>query len=152
MSLDLQAPSPVAERQLSLSGCCAVLDRHREGRMFYQSGRGPRAVVVTYALDGDGVLVRLPSYNELLQYSRDAETTLEVDEVCSPSGRSATVLVTGKPHICCPRSTALSCLEHWPHGVPTTVLKLPLTDVRGSEHPAPHDRPAESDGVTGSSC
>jgi hypothetical protein len=152
VSLDLQAPSPVAERRLSLSGCCAVLDRHREGRMFYQSGRGPRAVVVTYALDGDGVLVRLPSYNELLQYSRDAETTLEVDEVCSPSGRSATVLVTGRPHICCPRSTALNCLEHWPHGVPTTVLKLPLTDVRGSEHPAPHDRAAESDGVTGSSC
>jgi len=120
--------------------------------MSYQSGRGPRAVVVTYALDGDGVLVRLPSYNELLQYSLDVETTLEVDEVCSPSGCSATVLVTGKPHICCPRSTALHCLEHWPHGVPTTVLRLPLTDVRGSEHPAPRPLDAGSGGVTGSSC
>jgi hypothetical protein len=135
MSLDLSSPASLSERRLSVSGCRALLDRHQEGRMSYQSGRGPRSVVVNYALDRDAVLVRLPDYNELLQYSRDAETTLAVDEPCTPSGCAATVLVTGTTHSCHPCPTALRALdEHWPDSVPTTVLRLPLTRVRGTEH------------------
>jgi len=103
--------------------------------MSYQSGRGPRAVVVNYAVEQDCVLVRLPEYNEALQYSLDTETTLAVDEPCTPAGCAATVLVTGTARPCLPRSTALACLhEDWPDGVPTTVVRLPLTRLRGTEH------------------
>jgi hypothetical protein len=135
MSLDLGSPASLPERRLTVSGCQALLQRHHEGRMSYQSGRGPRAVVVNYAVEQDCVLVRLPEYNELLQYSVDTETTLAVDEPCTPTGCAATVLVTGTARSCLPRSTALASLhEDWPDGVPTTVLRLPLTRLRGTEH------------------
>ena len=53
-------------RRLSAHECKAWLCSHHEGRLGYQSGRGHRSVVVSYAIADDQILVRLPDYNDIV--------------------------------------------------------------------------------------
>ena len=66
-------------RRLSPHECKAWLCSHHEGRLGYQSGRGHRSVVVSYAVAGDQILVRLPDYNDIVHYAPGAEVSLDVD-------------------------------------------------------------------------
>src|SRR5881398_1992537 len=56
-------------RPLSALECRSWLADHQEGRLDYRTGRGPRSLVVRYAVRADAVLVRVPTYNDLLQYA-----------------------------------------------------------------------------------
>ena len=71
-------------RRLSPHECKAWLCSHHEGRFGYQSGRGHRSVVVSYAVAGDQILVRLPDYNDIVHYAPGAEVSLDVDGVLPP--------------------------------------------------------------------
>src|SRR5687768_92399 len=66
-------------RQLTERECRNWRSSHREGRLGYVTGRGPRAVVVNYAMTDEQIVLRLPDYSEIAQYSLGEEVTLEVD-------------------------------------------------------------------------
>ena len=81
-------------RRLSPHECQAWLCSHHEGRLGYQTGKGPRSVVVSYAVAGDQILVRLPDYNDIVHYAPGSEVSLDVDG--TPAAHRETVVVTGR--------------------------------------------------------
>ena len=82
-------------RKLSPHECKAWLCSHHEGRLGYQSGKGPRSVVVSYAVAEDQILVRLPDYNDIVHYAPGSEVSLDVDGG-TPAAHRETVVVTGR--------------------------------------------------------
>ncbi len=128
--------STASVRRLSRTECRDWLTRHREGRLGYRSGRGPRSVVVSYAVAGEQIVVRLPDYNDIAHYAPGAEITLDVDS--EPDERRSgpeTVNVSGLAEQADPDEDLgeVDFAESWPDGVGTTVLLLPLTAVQGFE-------------------
>ena len=129
-------------RRLSASECCTWLRQHHEGRLCYLSGRGPRSVVVSYVAAGDHILLQIPEYNEIAQYAPGAEVTLAVDRKGEPTssiqpGVPEMVSVTGTAALTTGanrRATAAVRFEEsWPAGIRISLLRLPLTRVRGFE-------------------
>lgn len=123
------------QRRLSSPECRAWLADHHEGRLGYQSGRGPRCVVVSYALAGDQIMVRLPDYNDIVHYAPGSEIRLEVDG--SIAEHRETVRVTGTARLADeparPLVAAADFAESWPDGVQTSVVCLPLATLEGYE-------------------
>ena len=107
---------------------------HREGRLGYQTGRGPRSVVVLYAVAADEILMRLPDYNDIVHYAPGERVTLEVAGAVTPSGDVETVTVTGTAHLLGSEQVHVDSdkvfVEPWPEGVRTSIIGLPLEDVR----------------------
>ena len=121
------------QRKLTARECRAVLASHHEGRLGYQSGRGPRSLVVSYAVTEDAIMMRLPDYNDAVHYAPGAEVWLEVDGRV-PAGMDE-VLVTGTAVVDDERGKQARFTEEWPQGVATSVVCVPLTRVEGIEHP-----------------
>jgi nitroimidazol reductase NimA-like FMN-containing flavoprotein (pyridoxamine 5'-phosphate oxidase superfamily) len=128
-------------RQLSSGECRDWLRTHREGRLAYPTGRGPRSVVVCYAVTEDHVVFRLPDYNDIVHYAPGEHVTLEVEgapEGTKASSRSnETVRVSGQAQLATAHSgrsmTDDRFPEQWPPSVSTRVIWLPLTEVEGYE-------------------
>jgi hypothetical protein len=112
----------------------AWLRDHREGRLGYQTGRGPRAVVVLYAVAEGQILMRLPDYNDIVHYAPGAQVTLEVAGAVTPTGDRGTVTVTGTAQLVGSEQIQLESdavfVEPWPAGVRTSIIGLPIEDVR----------------------
>jgi Pyridoxamine 5'-phosphate oxidase len=123
-------------RRLSPHECKAWLCSHHEGRLGYQSGRGPRSVVVSYAVAGDQVLVRLPDYNDIVRYAPGSEVSLDVDGG-TPAAHRETVTVTATAELAesdkRPLIDQAAFREDWPSDVRTSVICLPLNTVEGFE-------------------
>ena len=127
--------NPEPNRRLSHGECRDWLSSHREGRLGYQTGRGPQSVVVCYALTDEQVVFQLPDYNDIVHYAPGERVTLEVDGPAPAGGQFETVTVTGQAQ----RATAQDgpaiarshLEEQWPSGLRTTVICLPMTDVEG---------------------
>ncbi len=130
---------PDAPRPLTTSECRHWLQEHHEGRLGYLSGRGPRSVVVSYAVAGDEILMRVPDYNDIAQYAPGTQVTLAVDGEFEPTplGGSAIeeVSVTGTaahadqaPQ---PPVDTVRFHESWPTGIKISVVSLPLTRMSG---------------------
>jgi hypothetical protein len=123
-------------RRLSPLECMAWLCSHHEGRLGYQSGKGPRSVVVLYTVAGDQILVRLPDYNDIVHYAPGYEVKIEVDGG-TPSAHRETVVVTGKAALARGDQelpidqTAFQ--EEWPPDIATSVICVPLTAIEGFE-------------------
>lgn len=116
-------------RTLSAGECRSWLDRHAEGRIDYRTGRGPRSLVVRYVVQADSVLVRVPTYNDLLQYAPGESVTLEVEERCAPDTFEI-VKVTGTASLAHqPGMVALA--EDWPSDLPTDVIRVPIQQLDG---------------------
>jgi hypothetical protein len=115
------------------------LSRHQEGRIHYQTGRGPRCLAVTYAVSGDYVLLRLPEFNDVAHYAPGQPVVLEVPDA------HRTVQVRGVAQVAGRRQAGL--VEHArfpepvPVGVATRVICVPLDDVEAvpSAEPDPTD-------------
>jgi len=126
---------PAPRRRLSDGECHEWLNSHREGRLAYQTGRGPRSVVVSYALSGESVMFKLPDYNDIVRYAPGERVTLEVEGVDETAGDFETVTVTGQAQLVTGRAEQGEPVAHfqeqWPDGVPTKVISLPLTEVEG---------------------
>jgi hypothetical protein len=148
-SMSPSSPAPDSypsgdERSLTMSECRRWLHQHGEGRLGYLSGRGPRSVVVSYAVADDQILMQVPDYNDIAQYAPGAEVTLAVDgEVEGTSADEPAideVSVTGtaahadQTHR--PPADAVRFDESWPIGIKTCVVSLPLTQVDGVERRA----------------
>jgi len=123
-------------RKLSPHECRAWICSHREGRLGYQSGRGHRSVVVSYAVADDKILVRLPDYNDIVHYAPGAEVSLDVDGG-TPAAHRETVIVTGTAALADSAERPLidqaAFEEDWPADIRTSVICLPLNTVEGFE-------------------
>jgi hypothetical protein len=132
---------PRPERRLPATTCRALLTQHHEGRLGYRSGRGPRSVVVRYATLDDRIVFRVPDYNEIAQYAPGSWVTLEVDAPGQggvDAGSVAEVTVGGvAAPLAEPRDADRLGLEHWPEGVTTDLIELPLTHLEGVERSRP---------------
>ena len=127
------------QRQPISSDCRIWLGEHHEGRLGYVSGRGPRSVVVTYALVGDQILLQVPEYNDITQYAPGAKVSLAVDGEVEPMsvnqpGRTIdAITVTGTAALASEGgrwSTASTLFEEaWPAGIRTSIVSLPLTGL-----------------------
>lgn len=146
------SPNPAPVRRLSNGECRDWLSSHREGRLAYPTGRGPRSVVVSYAVREEHVLFRLPDYNDIVHYAPGQHVTLEVDGdrpvAGSPPAAAETVTVTGQAQLATPQDgptvTEADFEEQWPSSVSTRVICLPMTEVEGYElSPRSSVRPAE---------
>jgi hypothetical protein len=126
MSSTTRRPAP--GHHLTRGECRSWLDQHHEGRLDYHTGRGPRSLVVRYAVAADTVLVRVPTYNDLLQYAPGEPVTLEVDDRLG-SGQFEKVTVTGTAAVIDRDPGALS--EDWPADLPTRLIGVPIQAIDG---------------------
>jgi nitroimidazol reductase NimA-like FMN-containing flavoprotein (pyridoxamine 5'-phosphate oxidase superfamily) len=130
----------VRAHQLSDHECRAWLQSHREGRLGYQTGRGPRSVVVSYAIAGDRIMFRLPDYNDIVHYAPGEQVTLKVEGKAAATGDFEEVSVKGKAVLAGsgeePVVREAKFEEAWPTGVSTRVICLPMTEVEGIERRA----------------
>jgi hypothetical protein len=142
MSLQNTVRSGGAEdhrRQPIPRDCRSWLGQHHEGRLGYLSGRGPQSVVVTYALVGDHILLRVPEYNDITQYAPGEKVSLAIDGEVEPTsvnqaGRTINAItVTGTAVLASEGgrwSTAAALFEEsWPAGIRTSIVSLPLTGL-----------------------
>jgi nitroimidazol reductase NimA-like FMN-containing flavoprotein (pyridoxamine 5'-phosphate oxidase superfamily) len=128
----------IPTRRLSVGECRDWLRNHREGRLGYHTGRGPRSVVVSYAVAEDQIMMQLPDYNDIVHYAPGERVTLEVEGGRPVVGDFGTVTVTGQAQLAADDSRPASQThfdEQWPSGVSTSVICLPLTEVEGYELP-----------------
>jgi hypothetical protein len=123
-------------RHLSARECQDWLTSHGEGRLGYPTGRGPRSVVVRYAMTDGDIVFRLPDYNDIVHYAPGEDITLEVDGPSAPRGDFETVIVRGRAERAHAHQQPVEAAfdEQWPSGVSTTVIRLPMTEVEGFEH------------------
>jgi hypothetical protein len=124
---------PTTDRRLSDTECRSLLGEGSQGRLGHQTGRGPRAAVVRYAVTDDQVVFRLPEYNEICQYAPGRQITLNVSRVCANTRTE--VIVTGVGFV--PENSAdllasVDLAETWPPGISTYIICLDLAVVEGS--------------------
>jgi hypothetical protein len=107
---------------------------HREGRLGYLSGRGPRSVVVSYAVAGDSIVLELPDYNDAAHYAPGTRVHLDIE---GPTvTRRDAVRVTGTAVLADQTQAADVAAElahEWPADIRTSVICLPLQEVEGVE-------------------
>ena len=124
-------------RRLSPRECRAWLCSHHEGRLGYQSGKGPRSVVVLYTVAGDQILVRLPDYHDIVHYAPGSEVRIDVDGGTPAAHRETVVVVTGKAALAGgdekPLIDQTAFQEEWPPDIATSVICVPLTAIEGFE-------------------
>jgi hypothetical protein len=120
------------------------LTQHQEGRLRYPTSRGPRALAMTYVVAGDYILVRIPEFNPAAGYASGQQVEFQV-----PHGNGE-ICVRGRAETAEPAQVRLlqqtRFLEHWPAGVNSRVLCLPLSDVT---HIGPLATEAASFGAVG---
>jgi hypothetical protein len=127
----------VATRPQSRVGLPTVA---QEGRLSYRSGRGPRTVVVRFAVADGRVLIRLPEYHEALGYADDETVSLTADRQPDGRVRSEPLTVTGTAHVSdsrAPGPVEEALDECWPTGVCTHLLTLSLSTADDREQQAP---------------
>jgi hypothetical protein len=117
-----------------LSGvrCREWIAQHEEARLGFETGHGPRSVVIGYAVCGDEVVLLLPEYHPATGYLVDAPVTLEV-EGASASGAWVAVRASGVAH---PGAATERDVVHpygatWPEGVATHTVHVPLAHLEG---------------------
>ena len=131
-------------RGMSYDECRIWLDHHSEGQLGYIGGRGPRSVVVSYVVTDDQILFLVPAYNEITQYVPGKQVTFQVaGESSGPAPQYYdTVSVTGTanpPRLAqAPIVRRTNFVELWPPDVTTSVICLPMAELKGSERQLTH--------------
>lgn len=123
-------------RQLSHRECREWLTTHGEGRLGYTTGRGVRSVVVSYCISGEQIVVRLPDYNDIVQYAPGSEVIFEVEDQTDTVPGYETVSVSGTAELTQDEDEQFDNIdfaESWPDGIATSLVYLPLTAVEGFE-------------------
>lgn len=120
--------------QLTGLECRSWISDRGEGRLVHETGRGTRAVVVSYAVTDDQVIFRFPEYNEICQYVLGRLVTLHVSGTCSNTRMRTEVVVTGVGHSGeseADLTGAVDLIEQWPSGMATHIICLDLDDIVG---------------------
>jgi hypothetical protein len=126
---------------LNTPTCWAHLGSARIGRLMFQTGRGPRSVMVTFVPSSDGlssgVLLRLPAYNIAAGYVPEREVTFEV-EGSDPDNWTVRLTGVARPLTeTQARAVRLGVspelgLEQWPDDVPSRYVYIPASTLSGS--------------------
>jgi hypothetical protein len=133
-------PSPNVDpllpvRPLSPGECRDRLRRRHEGRLAYRTGRGPRCVVVNYAVREDEILLRVPEFNEICQYAPGCEVCLVIDEMLGADGEWVEVTASGVASVIDHREHTSrewdDLDEIWPSGVTASTLRVPIAELHG---------------------
>jgi hypothetical protein len=103
------------------------LSRHTEGRIHYQTGRGPRCLAVTYAVAGGYVLLRLPEYNDVTRYAPGRQVVLEVADDPHLLQVRGVAHIAGRQHAGLVEQAIFP--EPMPAGVATRVICVPFDEV-----------------------
>ena len=127
------SPPAGSARRLTTEECRSWLTAHGEGRLGYESGRGPRQVVVSYAVSDDANVLRVPAFNEIAQYAPGRRVTLDVS---GPEGPDEIehVKVTGRASVVAEAPAAvLDKLpdEHWPADLSDVTVRLQTEEIDG---------------------
>ena len=120
-------------RAMTAEECRSWLTSHGEGRLGYLSGRGPRNVVIPYALSGHAIVMRIPDFNEMAQCVPGQQVTLDVTGFASDDAIER-VEVTGQASVCESGPVVdLSGLpdDGWPDDLRTTVVRVPMEKISG---------------------
>jgi nitroimidazol reductase NimA-like FMN-containing flavoprotein (pyridoxamine 5'-phosphate oxidase superfamily) len=131
-------------RGMSYGECRIWLAHHSEGQLGYIGGRGPRSLVVNYAVTDDQILFLIPAYNEMTQYVPGKQVTFQVaGESSGPAPRCYdTVSVRGTANLPrleqAPIVRRTNFVELWPPDVTTSVICLSMAEIEGSERQLPH--------------
>ena len=131
-------------RDMSYRECRIWLDHHSEGQLGYICGRGPRSVVVSYAVTDDQIMFLVPAYNEITQYVPGKQVRFQVaGESTGPAHRHYdTVTVTGTANLPRLEQTPIvlrtNFVELWPPDVTTSVICLPMAELEGKERRLTH--------------
>ncbi|WP_344810006.1 hypothetical protein [Microlunatus ginsengisoli] len=102
--------------------------------MGHQTGRGPRVVVVSYALTDDQVVFRIPEDNEIRGYACGRRITLNVS--WASEGVRTEVVVAGVgflPEHEAELSASVDLVDEWPSGISTHLLCLDLAVIEGTQ-------------------
>ena len=122
-------------RRLSPRECRYRLLRRHEGRLAYSTGRGPRCVVVNYAVHDDEIVLRVPEFNEICQYAPGREVCLVIDEIVGADGEWVEVTASGVAWVvdhCEHTSREGDDLDEvWPSGVTASTLRVAITELYG---------------------
>lgn len=120
------------QRGLSPSECRHRLAQHAVARLGFETGRGPRSVVVGYDVavegDADEVLLLLPEYHPATGYVVGAPVTIEVED--RTDGGWEVVRATGIAYLGTDgpsRTRPYGAL--WPAGVATHEVHVPIARV-----------------------
>ena len=121
---------------LTADECWSQLRRHREGRLGYLTGRGPRHVVLPYTVCDGQVVVRVPAYNEATQYAGGREVTFDVTSRTTGSVAER-IEVVGRGRLGDPEGAVIASLpdEHWPADLPSRLVWLQVENLRGELEP-----------------
>lgn len=126
----------VSCRSLTADECRSWISRHDEGRLSYQTGRGPRAVVLSYAVTDEEVRFLLPEYNEICQYAPGRQIAMRVSAL-DPDDSITEVVIAGIGHFPEARiARMVDYPEDWPPGISTHVVCLNLVNLVGSTRKA----------------
>ena len=122
-------------RPLDPTTCREILARQREGRLAYRTGRGRRAVPVHFNLGGDFIVFHAAAYNEIAQYVPGEEVSLELTHAPRHGREGWEIRVVGvaEPLDADPDDLTDAAPEVWPQGVSWFSLRIPVTDISGSE-------------------
>ena len=122
--------------QLSRSDCARLLAADIAGRVAVVAKDGPHVIPVTYAVDGESVLVRTTPYSLLGTYGRDAVVCFEVDQVDHEYQRGWSVAVRGRAELVqdaaeLDRIHRQVPLRPWADGPRNLLIRIPWTEVNG---------------------
>lgn len=126
-------PAATGPRQLSPAECRRWLAQHAVGRLGFQTGRGPRSVVIGYDVriegDVDEVLLLLPEYHPATGYVVGSPVTIEVEDETRDGWE--TVRATGVAYLETGPDPAQPYGARWPEGVATHEVHVPLARLEG---------------------
>ena len=121
-----------AVHALTRTECEVWIAGHVEARLGFETGRGHRSVVVTYATRRDEVLLLLPEYHPATGYLLGSFVTLDVEAPATDGGWES-VRASGVAY---PGDDAEAGSVHpvgasWPAGVATHPVHVPLDRLEG---------------------
>jgi nitroimidazol reductase NimA-like FMN-containing flavoprotein (pyridoxamine 5'-phosphate oxidase superfamily) len=120
-------------RELDVAECWELLETREVGRIAYVDERGPVAVPVTFALDGESVVIRVSPYSGLARHLPDALAAFEVDEFSYFTRSGWSVVLRGSVKTV--ENDDLPAPEArptpWPEGQRTLYLRLTPDLVTG---------------------
>src|SRR5919199_4295762 len=82
-------------QKLTRDECMQLLTRVRIGRVGFSAKALPVVLPVSFALDGEGVVIRVRSGSQIETGAREAIVAFEADDIDPSEGRAWSVSVTG---------------------------------------------------------
>jgi hypothetical protein len=82
-------------RELSLEECHEILSAHHIGRIAWNDAEGPAVLPVSYAFDGEHVLIRTSAHTELARHFAPGRVAFQLDQYDERTHRGWSILVRG---------------------------------------------------------